>query len=81
MLSQLAGVPYKHLATLAAGDIAVVDGIMTVTGPAGRWTVAPDGDPVVCGCCAVVRCLRVVDLAVTKINTGIVAALSIRPRR
>ncbi len=34
----------------------------------------PDEDPVLCGCCAVTRWLRVVDLAVTKINTGIVAA-------
>ena len=74
VLSQLAGVPYKHLATLTAGDITVVDGIATVTGPAGTWTVAPDDDPVVCGCCAVTRWLRVVDLAVTKINTGVVAA-------
>src|SRR6478609_1308287 len=29
VLSQLAGVPYRHLATLVAGDIAVVDGIAT----------------------------------------------------
>ena len=40
VLSQLAGVPYKHLATLTAGDITVVDGITTVTGPASTWTIA-----------------------------------------
>jgi len=74
VLSQIAEVPYKHLATLAAGDVSLVDGTAAVTGPGGRWTVAPDDDPVVCGCCAVVRWLRVLDLAVTKINTGIVAA-------
>jgi len=74
VLSQVAGVPYKHLATLAAGDVSLVDGTAAVTGPGGRWTVAPDDDPVVCGCCAVVRWLRVIDLAVTKINTSVVAA-------
>jgi hypothetical protein len=74
VLSQLAGVPYKHLAGLTAGDVTHVDGIATITGVVGTWTVTPDDDPVVCGCCAVTRWLRVVDLAVTKINTGIVAA-------
>src|SRR4029077_1806838 len=66
VLSQLAGVPYKHLATLVAGDITVVGGIATITGVVGTWTVMSDDDPVVCGCCAVTRWLRVVDLAVTK---------------
>ena len=50
VLSQLAGVPYRHLATLTAGDITVVDGIATITAPAGGWTVASDDDPVICGC-------------------------------
>ena len=70
---RLAGVPYKHLATLTAGDITVVDGITTVTGPAGTWTIAAHEDPVLCGSCAVTRWLRVMDLAITKINTGVVA--------
>jgi len=73
VLSQLAGVPYRQLATLVAGDIAVVDGIATVIGSAGMWTIAAHEDPVVCACCAVTRWLRVLDLATTKINTGIVA--------
>jgi hypothetical protein len=74
VLSQLAGVPYKHLATLVVGDIAVIDGITTVTGLAGAWAVDAHEDPVICGCCAVTRWLRVVDLATTRINTGVVAA-------
>ena len=73
-LSQFAGVPYKHLAGMTAGDVTVVEGMAVVTGSAGEWTLAPDDDPVVCGCCAVIRWLRVVDLAVRKINTGVVAA-------
>jgi hypothetical protein len=73
VLSQLAGVPYKHLATLTAGDVTVVDGTAMVTGAASGWTVPPDDDPLICGCCAITRWLRVIDLAVTKINTGIVA--------
>ncbi len=73
VLSQLAGVPYKHLAGLTAGDVAVVAGITVVTCAAGAWTLTPDDDPAVCGCCVVARWLRVLDLAATKINTGIVA--------
>ena len=74
VLSQLAGVPYKHLATLTAGDVTVIEGVATVTGAAAVWAVAPDDGPVLCGSCAVTRWLRVVDMAVTKINTRVVAA-------
>ena len=75
VLSQLVGVPYKHLGTLTAGDIMVVDGgTTTITSSTGGWTVAPHDDPVMCGSCAAARWLRVLDLAATKINTGIVAA-------
>ena len=47
VLSQLAGVPYTHLATLTAADIYnIEDGITTITTTAGRWTVGgTDGDP------------------------------------
>ncbi len=74
VLYQIAGEPYKHLATLTVGDVTVADGTVAITSSAGGWAVVPDEDPVLCGCCAVTRWLRVVDLAVTKINTGIVAA-------
>ena len=38
VLSQLAGVPYRHLATVTAGDVTLVDGIATIRTPAGEWT-------------------------------------------
>ena len=38
VLSQLAGVPYQHLATLTAGDISIADGVATIRSPAGEWT-------------------------------------------
>src|SRR6478736_4702206 len=41
VLSQLAGVPYKHLATLTAGDVTVIEGVATVTGAAAVWAVRP----------------------------------------
>jgi AAA ATPase domain len=41
VLSQIAGVPYRHLATLTAGDVTVVEGNTVVTGAAGAWTVTP----------------------------------------
>jgi len=73
VLSQLAGVPYKDLAILTAGDISLVDGTATINSSAGSWTVTPDGNPILCGSCAVVRWLRVLDVAVTKISTAAVA--------
>ena len=38
VLSQLAGVPYQHLATLTAGDISIADGVATIRSAAGEWT-------------------------------------------
>jgi hypothetical protein len=73
VLSQLAGVPYKHLATLTAGDVTVVDGTATITSSARSWTITPDDSPILCGSCAVVRWLRVLNVAVTKISTAAVA--------
>src|SRR6187455_1204729 len=31
VLSQIAGVPYKHMSTLTAGNLTVVDGTVTIT--------------------------------------------------
>jgi len=59
-----AGVPYRQIAALTAGDVAVIDGVATIatTGPV---TLHPDEDPVLCGPCALVRWLRALRLAVT----------------
>ena len=74
VLSQLAGVPYQVLSALTIGDIAIANGAATVATRTDAWTVVPDPDPVLCGPCAITRWLRVVDLAVTKITAGTVAA-------
>ncbi len=66
VLSQLAGVPYKHLAAFTAGDVTLTAGTVRVETLSGAWMVAPDPDPVVCGPCAVVRWLRVLNLIVTR---------------
>ena len=67
VLSQLAGVPYKHLATLTAGDVTVADGTATITSPAGDVDSSSGRRrPVLCGPCAVTRWLRVLDLVVTR---------------
>jgi len=73
VLSQLAGVPYRHLARLTAGDISVADGVATVRTAAGEWTLRPADDAVLCGPCAVVRWLKILDLAVTKPSTKTIA--------
>src|SRR5664279_780485 len=66
VLSQLAGVPYKHLAVLTAGDVSIADGVATIRSPAGEWTIGANRDVVLCGPCAVVRWLKILGLAVTK---------------
>jgi len=67
-----AGVPYRRIAALTAGDVAVIDGVATIaaTGPV---TLRPDEDPVLCGPCALVRWLRALHLAVTKPSTRTLA--------
>ncbi len=74
VLSQLAGMPYQVLATLTIGDITIANGAATTTTRTDSWTVISDPDPVLCGPCAITRWVRVVDLAVTKITAGTVAA-------
>ena len=73
VLSQLAGVPYRHLAVLTAGDLRIEEGVATIRSPAGEWTIGANGDVVVCGSCAVVRWLKILDLAVTKPSTKTIA--------
>ena len=69
VLSQLAGVPYTHLATLTAGDISLIEATATIRSAAGSWTLLPDDDALLCGALGITRWLRVVDIAVTKITT------------
>ena len=73
VLSQLARVPYQHLAALTADDIAFVDGAAAVTCKAGSWTVASEDDPVLCGPCAITRWLRVLDVVMTKPSHRVLA--------
>ncbi|HEY5117565.1 MAG TPA: hypothetical protein VIJ00_18730 [Nakamurella sp.] len=73
VLSQLAGVPYKTIAVLPAGDITIEDGVATISSPAGEWTVGPAADSLLCGPCAVTRWLKILDLAVTKPSTQTIA--------
>jgi hypothetical protein len=73
VFSQIAGVPYKHLATLTAGDVTVADGTATIITPAVTWTLRPADDGLVCGPCAVARWLRILDLVVTRPSHGDIA--------
>ena len=42
VLSQLARVPYRHFATLTAGDLTfTADGTATITAPSGGWALRP----------------------------------------
>jgi len=73
VLSQLAGVPYQHLAALTAGDISIADGAASIRSAAGEWTVGAADDVEVCGACAVVRWLKILNLAVTHLSTRTIA--------
>ena len=65
--------PYRHLATLTVGDITLTNGTATITKAAGTWSISPVDDPMLCGPCAVVRWLRVLDLAATRFVTAVIA--------
>ena len=73
VLSQLAGVPYGHVAALTAGDIHIAGGGASIRFPAGEWTAGPADDGLLCGPCAVVRWLKILDLAVTQVSTRTIA--------
>jgi hypothetical protein len=73
VLSQLAGVPYRRLAVLTAGDIHIEEGVATIRSAAGEWNLRPADDAVLCGPCAVTRWLKILDLAVTKPSTKTIA--------
>ena len=66
VLSQLARIPHRHLATLTAGDITLAAGVATI----GRTrTVEAVEDPVLCGPCAIARWLQIHQVIVTKVAT------------
>jgi len=73
VLSQLAGVPYRHLAHLTGGDIYMTGGVATIRSTAGEWTADVADEAVLCGPCAVTRWLKILDLAVTKPSTKTIA--------
>ena len=54
-------------------DIHIADGVATIRSPLGEWTLRPADDVIVCGPCAVVRWLKILDLAVTKPSTKTIA--------
>jgi len=67
-----AGVPYRRIAALTAGDITLTGGVATIA--ASRPVSLPSADdPMVCGPCALVRWLRALHLAVTKPSTRTLA--------
>jgi len=66
VLSQLAGVPYRHLAQLTVGDISIADDGVTIRAAAGEWTLCSADDGLLCGPCAVARWLRILNLVVTR---------------
>jgi hypothetical protein len=68
-----AGVPYRRIAALTAGDITLTDTVATINTTIGLVTLYPDEDPVVCGPCVLVRWLRALHLALTSPATRTLA--------
>jgi hypothetical protein len=58
---------------MVVSSVAVADGAASVATAAGAITLTATENPVLCGPCAITLWLRVVDLAVTKINTAVIA--------
>ena len=73
VLAELAGVPYKHIASLTAGDVAFDDGTVVITADGATYRLTPAEDPVLCPACAVARWLEVLDVAVRQIATVAIA--------
>ncbi len=74
VLSPLAGVPYKLLATITVDDITSADCVATITPQpvGGHFTLS--ATPCCAGPCTIARWLRVLDLAITKISTNVLKA-------
>jgi len=68
-----AGVPYRRIAALTAGDVTLIDTVATIAATKPVITLRPDVDPVVCGPCALVRWLRALHLALTSPATRTLA--------
>ena len=66
MLSQAAGVAYRHPATSTAGDITMAVAITTITAKTRRWILFPGDDALLCGLCAVTQWLRAMELMTTR---------------
>ena len=82
VLSQLAGVPYRHLATLTTSAVEITDGTAIITSPAGTWSIRPaDDSPLLCGSCAITRWLRVLDVVMTNPSSGCWPSRSPMPTR
>ena len=73
VMSQLAGIPYKHLAELTGGMVTVAGGAASAAGTAGATTLTAVDDPVLCGPCAITRWLRVLDVVMTKPSHRVLA--------
>jgi len=68
-----AGVPYRRIAALTAGDVVLIGGVATINTAIGLVTLQPNVDPMLCGPCALVRWLRALHLALTSPATRTLA--------
>ena len=73
VLSQLAGVPYKDLATLTAGMVTRRRRRGVDLRRRRHGTLTAADDPVLCGPCAITRWLRVLDVVMTKPSHRVLA--------
>ena len=66
VLAHVAGLPYRRIARLTAGDPTFTpDGTVQVTALNGVVIVAPAGDPTACGPCALAHWIQALDREVT----------------
>ena len=64
VLAQQAGMPYRQIARLRAGDVTFTPtGAAVITTPTGSVEIPPAGDVTVCGPCILARWIRALDLA------------------
>ena len=58
----------------AAGVLHIAESVATIRSPAGEWTLRPADGVILCGPCAVVRWLKILNLAVAHLSTRTIAS-------
>lgn len=78
VLSQIAGLSYRQIAELKAGDISISEGVATIRQIGSSTTVKHSDDDLICAPCALARWLHALELTVVYPDNCVVASVIAR---